>query len=110
MLEPAIPKRALALLALAVLSIACRDRPAPAPPPQPSASARDVQIESAPPGAQVVVTGLVRLRCATPCAVKLEPGPYRVAFRMAGYLPLETDFTVGFTGEARLSASLVASH
>jgi hypothetical protein len=102
--------RALALLALASLLLACRDRPEPAPPAPPSASAREVLIESAPPGAQAVVTGLVRLRCATPCAVKLEPGPYHVAFRMNGYLPFDTDFTVGSAGEARLSASLVASH
>jgi len=98
-----------AALGLLLLSTApgCRDRPAPFAPPPPSASARDLRIDSAPGGAEATVEGQ---RCVTPCAVRVEPGRHRVALRKAGYLPFDADVEVGATGEARVSAELVASH
>jgi PEGA domain len=99
-----------ALLGLGLLAgglCGCRREPAPALPAS-SPSAREVPVASAPPGAQVLVGGAPR--CTTPCAVRLEPGRYRVELRLAGYMPYETYLTVALDAEARLDASLVGSH
>jgi len=103
-----VPARrvALALLLLAP-SLGCRDRPAALATPPPSASARELRIDSTPAGAEATVAGQ---RCVTPCAVRVEPGRHRVALRKPGYFPSDTDVDVGGTGEARVSAELVASH
>jgi len=86
--------------------LACAEPPPPAPAP-PSAAARAVRIESTPPGASAGVSGQ---GCATPCTLRLEPGRYRLVLRKTGYLPYETEITVGFAGETRVNASLLASH
>jgi hypothetical protein len=93
--------------ALGLALLACRQRTPEPPPPPPSASARELFIETAPPGAEAIAAGR---RCATPCTLRLEPGRYRVALRKAGYLPSEEEVEVGPGGGTRLTASLVASH
>ena len=99
--------RQLALAAL--VALACRQAPPPAEAPRPPGQwARPVTVESAPPGAKVVVDGVAR--GSTPCTFRLDPGRHRVALRMARYLPYETDVLVGFDGEVRVSATLIASH
>jgi len=99
----------LAGLALALGLCACPSRsPPPAPPPPaPSARARDLAVTSRPAGARVLVDGTPA--CATPCTVKVEPGPHRISVKQTGYLPWSTDLEVG-AGEARVEAELVASH
>jgi PEGA domain-containing protein len=99
--------RLLALVAL--LALACRREPPAAEAPRAAGPwARPVTVESAPPGARVVVDGAVR--GSTPCTFRLDPGRHRLALRMPQYLPYETDVQVGFEGEVRVSATLIASH
>jgi len=97
------PLAALVLLAAA----GCRSEPPP-PPPGPGPGARTVAFESRPAGADVVVGG--RTRCRTPCELRLDPGRYRVALKMTGYLPWETDLAVRLDADERVEASLVSSH
>ena len=99
--------RHLALAAL--LALACRREPPAAEVPHAAGPwARPVTVESAPPGARVVVDGAVR--GSTPCTFRLDPGRHRLVLRMPQYLPYETDVLVGFEGEVRVSATLIASH
>jgi hypothetical protein len=49
-------------------------------------------------------------RGSTPCTFRLDPGRHRLALRTPQYLPYETDVLVGFEGEVRVSATLIASH
>jgi hypothetical protein len=101
--------RASRLALAALLALACRQAPAPAEPPgAPGSWARPVTVESAPPGAKVVVDGVAR--GSTPCSFRLDPGRHRLALRMPQYLPYETDVLVGLEGEVRVSATLIASH
>jgi PEGA domain len=93
----------------AILALACRrEPPASEAPHAPGAWARPVTVESAPPGARVVVDGAPG--CSTPCTFRLDPGRHRLALRMPQYLPYETEVLVGFEGEVRVSATLIASH
>ena len=105
-----VPARQMVAAILVLLgppALGCRGRPAPASPPAPSASARELRGESSPPGAEAVAGGQ---RCSTPCALRLEPGRYRLLLRKAGYFPFETDVELGAASEERVSASLVSSH
>lgn len=100
---------ALRLLLAVLLALACRQAPAPAQPARaPGPWARPVTVESAPPGAKVVVDGIVQ--GSTPCTFRLDPGRHRLALRIPQYLPYESDVLVGFDGEVRVSATLIASH
>ena len=93
----------------ALVALACRQAPAPADPPRTTGPwARPVTVESAPPGAKVAVDGAIR--GSTPCTFRLDPGRHRLTLRMPQYLPYETDVLVGFEGEVRVSATLIASH
>lgn len=96
-------------LALAALAAACSRPPSgtPSAPLPSSAAARQVRLVSTPPAAEVLIAGQVR--CATPCALRLDPGVYRVLLRKVGYLPVESDLAVGEAG-ASLDVSLVSSH
>jgi hypothetical protein len=67
-----------------------------------------VSFDSRPPGADVVVSG--RTRCRTPCALRLDPGHYRIVLRMSGYRPWESDLGVRLGTDERVEASLVSSH
>lgn len=93
----------------ALLALACRREPqATEAPHGPGEWARPVTVESAPPGAKVVADGVAR--GSTPCTFRLDPGRHRLTLRMPQYLPYETDVLVGFEGEVRVSATLIASH
>ena len=97
------------LLLAGLLALACRQAPAPAEPaPAPGPWARPVTVESAPPGAKVVVDGVVR--GSTPCTFRLDPGRHRLALRMPRYLPFARAVLGGCDGEVRGSATLIASH
>jgi hypothetical protein len=95
------------LAALVLLAAGCRSEPPP-PAAGPGLGARTVAFESRPAGADVVVGG--RTRCRTPCEVRLDPGRYRVALKMTGYMPWEADLAVRLDEDARVEASLVSSH
>jgi hypothetical protein len=105
----AVSRAAGRLLAVALLlgASACRS-PAPPPPAEAGPDARSVSFESRPPGAEVVVAG--RTRCRTPCSLRLDPGRYRVALKMSGYMPWESDLAVRLGADERVEASLVSSH
>lgn len=58
---------------------------------QPAAKAVDVSVSSQPPGADILVDGIMRGN--TPAEIKVEPGLHALELRRDGYLPWKTSFT-----------------
>ncbi len=106
--------RSRSRLALAVAALlagaACRASPGPAAPPpvEPGPGAREIAVTSAPPGAEVFTGG--RSRGRTPVRVRLDPGRHHLVLRLPGYLPFESDVSVGPDADGSVDAQLVSSH
>lgn len=99
----------LALLsALALLAGCPTGRQAPPAEAPRSPTAREVQVESTPPGALVSAPG--GAACTTPCSLWLEPGHHRLSLHKNGHLPHAAEVEVGAAGPTRVSAALVSSH
>lgn len=96
------------LPALALLCACPTGRPPPPPAAPRSPTAREVQVESEPPGALAAAPGAVG--CTTPCSLWLEPGRHRLTVRKTGHLPFELDVEVSPAGPTRVRAALVSSH
>jgi hypothetical protein len=67
-----------------------------------------VTVVSVPPGAEVFAAG--RSRGRTPVTFRADPGRLHLVLRLVGYLPFETDVTVGPGADERVEAQLVSSH
>jgi hypothetical protein len=101
----------LAIAPAALLAGAgCRASPGPAAPPpvEPGPGARDLAVTSTPAGAEVFTGG--RARGRTPVRVRLDPGRHHLVLRLPGYLPFETDVSVGPDADGSVDAQLVSSH
>jgi hypothetical protein len=101
------------LLVSAVAAIGACDGATTAPVAPAGAAADDrrtpVTITTTPPGASVVVDGVVVGE--SPVTVPLNPGPHRLRATMSGYYPASETKIVVVRGEAAThTLALVASH
>ena len=64
----------------------------------------EVTIQSAPPGAQVLIEG--RTVGSTPLTTHMEPGQYRVVLKYPDHADADADLAVPLTGSVRLMLSL----
>lgn len=96
------------LPALALLCACPTGRTAPPAQPPRSQTARELQVESEPPGAMASAPGAPG--CTTPCSLWLEPGRHHLSVRRTGHLPFELDVEVDGVGPTRVRAALVSSH
>ncbi len=87
---------------------ACTATPPPTLPP-PGARALEILFETVPPGAAVLVDGVVV--GDGPVRVKLNPGPHRSRATLNAYTPAaEQKFVVGAGAPTSYVLTLVASH
>lgn len=77
--------------------------------PDPGPNAVDVTIDTAPPGAAVIVDGTPVGN--GPVTLKLNPGNHRLKASLTGYFPADQQLTVA-SGDAakKVALTLVASH
>ena len=77
--------------------------------PAPGKDAIAITVRSEPPGASVLVDGVVV--GAAPQTVRMNPGPHRIKAMMSGYYPSqESRIQVGGSESREHTLTLVASH